>query len=65
MPPHWRADPGRLADLLDALPATLRCAFEFRDASWHCDTIYDAAKPWRSDVYLRPERSGFPTRNHR
>lgn len=41
LPPHWQADPGRLAGLLDALPATLRCAFEFRDVSWHCDTIYD------------------------
>ncbi len=34
LPPHWRADPERLAAFLEALPRGLRYAFEFRDPSW-------------------------------
>ena len=40
LPPNWRANPERLAAFLDAVPATYRCAVEFRDRSWYDDTIY-------------------------
>lgn len=40
MPPRFPADTGRLADFLAMLPKGRRCAFEFRDASWHCDAVY-------------------------
>jgi uncharacterized protein YecE (DUF72 family) len=40
LPPRWRCNPERLASFLDTLPEGLRVAFEFRDASWHCDEIY-------------------------
>lgn len=39
LPPRWRANPGRLADFLDALPGGKRYAFEFRDETWHNDEV--------------------------
>ncbi|MEQ8965885.1 MAG: DUF72 domain-containing protein [Azospirillaceae bacterium] len=39
LPPNWRANPDRLAGLLDALPADCRAAVEFRDESWYADTV--------------------------
>jgi uncharacterized protein YecE (DUF72 family) len=41
LPPHWRADPERLAAFLTALPASQRFAFELRDPSWHVPAIYE------------------------
>ncbi|MFW5857042.1 MAG: DUF72 domain-containing protein [Planctomycetota bacterium] len=41
LPPHWRCNPDRLDAFLSILPDAARVAVEFRDASWHCDTIYD------------------------
>jgi uncharacterized protein YecE (DUF72 family) len=46
LPPHWRANPDRLAALLDLLPDTHRYAFEFRDASWYDDRIYDLLREY-------------------
>lgn len=40
LPPHWNVDTGRLGAFLDAAPADLRWALEFRDASWLCDRVY-------------------------
>jgi uncharacterized protein YecE (DUF72 family) len=34
LPPRWRVDAERLAQFVEALPAGLRYAFEFRDPSW-------------------------------
>jgi uncharacterized protein YecE (DUF72 family) len=34
LPPRFHADPERLRGVLAALPSGMRCAFEFRDASW-------------------------------
>jgi uncharacterized protein YecE (DUF72 family) len=41
LPPNFRRDDGRLKTFLFALPAGIRCAFEFRHDSWHCPEIYD------------------------
>ena len=40
LPPNFKKDLGRLGGLLDLLPATLRCAFEFRHESWFADEVY-------------------------
>jgi uncharacterized protein YecE (DUF72 family) len=40
LPPFARKDAALLADFLAALPAGLRPAFEFRNASWYDDEIY-------------------------
>jgi uncharacterized protein YecE (DUF72 family) len=40
LPPNFKADAGRLADLLALLPPDVRAAFEFRHASWFTDEVY-------------------------
>lgn len=34
LPPHWRANPPRLATFVSHLPKNQQAAFEFRDPSW-------------------------------
>lgn len=41
LPPFLKCDPNRLKAFLLELPKAHRIAFEFRDASWFCDQIYD------------------------
>jgi uncharacterized protein YecE (DUF72 family) len=41
LPPNLRLDRDRLARFLDLLPRDTRFAFEFRDASWFADEVYD------------------------
>jgi uncharacterized protein YecE (DUF72 family) len=40
LPPNFKVDVGRLADLLALLPRDLRAAFEFRNATWFTDDVY-------------------------
>ncbi|MDQ6766165.1 MAG: DUF72 domain-containing protein [Verrucomicrobiota bacterium] len=40
LPPTLKKDAGLLAAFLDDLPAGMRAAFEFRDASWFDDEIF-------------------------
>ena len=44
LPPAMKRDDALLADFLPALPADIRCAFEFRHASWLADPVYDLLK---------------------
>jgi uncharacterized protein YecE (DUF72 family) len=41
LPPFLKCDTGRLKTFLAELPKAHRVAFEFRDASWFCDEVYD------------------------
>lgn len=41
LPPRWPLDLSRLRDFLALLPNRYRFAFEFRDASWLADPVYD------------------------
>lgn len=41
LPPRFAADRERLAAFLPMLPRQYRYAFEFRDASWYDNTIFD------------------------
>jgi len=34
LPPRWNANPERLTQFLEQIPKAIRCAFEFRNASW-------------------------------
>lgn len=38
--PSFKADSGRLAEFLKALPKNIRFAFEFRNATWFDESIY-------------------------
>ena len=44
LPPFFKKDLPRLTDFLALLPASPRAAFEFRNASWHSDDVYDALR---------------------
>lgn len=44
LPPRWRCNVERLSGFLDALPDGYRYAFEFRDHSWHTETIASLLK---------------------
>lgn len=63
LPPGWRANPGRLADFLRALPREHRYAFEFRNRSWLCEAVFDLLAEHRAALclyhlagYQSPER---------
>jgi len=40
LPPHWHANKERLEVFLALLPSDLQFAIEFRDPSWHVESIY-------------------------
>jgi len=40
LPPNFKKDADRLRDLLPLIPSGVRCAFEFRHASWFADDVY-------------------------
>jgi uncharacterized protein YecE (DUF72 family) len=44
LPPTFKKDTSRLSDLLARLDPDLRCAFEFRHASWFADDVYQALR---------------------
>ena len=44
LPPAMKSDTALLEDFLKTLPPDLRCAFEFRHASWLADPVYDLLK---------------------
>ena len=44
LPPTFKKDTGRLHDLLVQVPPDLRCAVEFRHASWFADDVYAALR---------------------
>ena len=44
LPPHWTRDTARLEAFLDALPKSLRAAFEFRSPSWFHAEVYATLK---------------------
>ncbi|HET9664086.1 MAG TPA: DUF72 domain-containing protein [Burkholderiales bacterium] len=44
LPPFLRKDVPRLRDFLDILPSDRAAAFEFRNASWHDDEVYETLR---------------------
>ena len=40
LPPNFKADEALLSAFLDRVPKEIRCAFEFRNASWLTDGVY-------------------------
>jgi uncharacterized protein YecE (DUF72 family) len=44
LPPNFKKDMDLLGDLVTQFPADLRCAWEFRHASWFGDDVYDVLR---------------------
>jgi uncharacterized protein YecE (DUF72 family) len=44
LPPNFKKDTGRLHDVLGQVPPDVRCAVEFRHASWFADDVYAALR---------------------
>jgi uncharacterized protein YecE (DUF72 family) len=44
LPPFLRKDVARLRDFLSALPSDRMAAFEFRNATWHDDEVYETLR---------------------
>jgi uncharacterized protein YecE (DUF72 family) len=70
LPPNFKVEAGRLADLLALLPPDVRAAFEFRNATWFTDEVYtrlaarnaDGATPAVATAdwgYLRLRATGY------
>jgi uncharacterized protein YecE (DUF72 family) len=58
LPPHWHANPRRLEDFLTQLPAGVRCAFEFRDPTWHTESVYEVLRA-RGVAFCVYDLAGF------
>jgi len=58
LPPNFRKDLGRLADLLARLPRHRAFAFEFRHESWFSDDVYEALKAANAAVCIADTEKG-------
>ena len=61
LPPQLKCDVALLHDYLELLPAGMRCAFEFRHASWLSEPVYDELR--RKNMALcvaEPEKLEVP-----
>ncbi len=60
LPPHWRVNPDRLTDFLQALPAGCRYAFEFRDPSWYDGKVFAALADYAAALCIH-DLAGSPS----
>ena len=58
LPPRWSRNVARLVTSLHSLPAPHRYTFEFRDASWHDASIYQALRRHNA-AFCMYELDGF------
>jgi uncharacterized protein YecE (DUF72 family) len=52
LPPNFKVEISTLAAFLEKLPEDIRCAFEFRNASWLVPEVYDLLEKHRSALCL-------------
>jgi len=60
LPPTLKKDLPRLAEFLRLLPADHRAAFEFRNASWLADDVYDALRAAGAALVVSEREDGAP-----
>ena len=60
LPPRWKVNVERLEYFLQALPRCQRYAFEFREATWHVQSVYDTLRRHNA-AYCIHELAGFHT----
>lgn len=58
LPPNFKQDLARLKDLLTLFPADLRCAWEFRHASWFADDTYEALRTANAALCVADTEAG-------
>jgi uncharacterized protein YecE (DUF72 family) len=58
LPPGWQCNPDRLQAFLDALPEKHSYSFEFRDSTWHSQTVYTLLKRFNA-AFCIYELAGF------
>jgi uncharacterized protein YecE (DUF72 family) len=58
LPPNFRKDAGRLADLLFRVPPDVRCAVEFRHDSWLTDDVYELLRRRDAALCIADTESG-------
>ena len=58
LPPGWQCNPDRLHAFLDALPEKHSYSFEFRDSTWHGQTVYRLLKRFNA-AFCIYELAGF------
>jgi uncharacterized protein YecE (DUF72 family) len=58
LPPRWEIDCDRLRVFLEALPSGNRYAFEFRDPSWHTESVYQLLAKFQA-AYCIFDLGGF------
>ena len=58
LPPKWKVNVDRLETFLQALPSQHRYAFEFREASWHTEKVYEILRRYNA-AYCIYELAGF------
>ena len=63
LPPKWRRNVQRLEEFLQALPARHHYAFEFREPSWHDESVYQVLRRHNA-AYCIYELAGFATELH-
>lgn len=58
LPPNFKKDLDRLNDVLTQFPADLRCAWEFRHASWFDAEVYDALRTANAALCVADTEAG-------
>ena len=58
LPPHWGLNQQRLQDFLQALPRKRQYAFEFREASWHTQAVYELLRRYNA-AFCAFDLAGF------
>jgi uncharacterized protein YecE (DUF72 family) len=58
LPPEWQCNAERFASFLTALPGKHRYAFEFRNPTWHQETIYELLRRHKA-AFCIYELTGF------
>lgn len=62
LPPHWRADPQRLAAFLCKAPRRHRWAIEFRDPRWLCPQVYQVLQAHNAALCIHDMLKEHPRR---
>lgn len=58
LPPNFKKDVALLGDLLTQFPPDLRCAWEFRHASWFGDDVYDVLRTGNAALCVADTEDG-------